>query len=87
VVAKIEWRPGELYPRVGFIVTNMARRAENVMAFYNKRGPCEQRNKDGGGAIKWTQLSRRSFAANAVRLQLHALAYNLDNFPRKVATP
>ena len=38
VVAKVEWHPGELYPRVGFIVTNMARVAENVVAFYNKRG-------------------------------------------------
>jgi hypothetical protein len=27
--------PGDLYPRVGFIVTNMARRAENVVALYN----------------------------------------------------
>src|SRR5580658_7666495 len=38
VVAKVEWHPGELYPRVGFIVTNMARSAANVVAFYNKRG-------------------------------------------------
>jgi hypothetical protein len=36
----------------------------------------------GKGAIKWTRLSCRSFAANAVRLQLHALAYNLGNFLR-----
>jgi Transposase DDE domain group 1 len=42
VVAKVEWHPGELYPRVGFIVTNMARPAENVVSFYNKRGTCEQ---------------------------------------------
>src|SRR3954462_34459 len=34
VVAKVEWHPGELYPRVGFIVTNMARPAERVVAFY-----------------------------------------------------
>src|ERR1700689_73533 len=34
------------------------------------------------GAIRWTRLSCRSFAANAVRLQLHALAYNLGNFLR-----
>jgi hypothetical protein len=27
------------------------------------------------------------FAANAVRLQLHALAYNLGNFLRTLATP
>jgi hypothetical protein len=41
----------------------------------------------GNGAIKWTRLSCRSFAANAVRLQLHALAYNLGNFLRTLATP
>jgi Transposase DDE domain group 1 len=87
VVAKVEWHPGELYPRVGFIVTNMARPAENVVAFYNKRGTCEQWIKEGKGAIKWTRLSCRSFAANAVRLQLHALAYNLCNFLRTLATP
>src|ERR1019366_7214624 len=79
VVAKVEWHPGELYPRVGFIVTNMTRRPERVVAFYNQRGTCERWIKEGKGAIKWTRLSCRSFAANAVRLQLHALAYNLGN--------
>jgi Transposase DDE domain group 1 len=58
-----------------------------VVAFYNKRGTCEQWIKEGKGAIKWTRLSCRSFAANAVRLQLHALAYNLGNFLRTLATP
>jgi Transposase DDE domain group 1 len=87
VVAKVEWHSGELYPRVGFIVTNMARPAENVVAFYNERGTCEQWIKEGKGAIKWTRLSCRSFAANAVRLQLHALAYNLGNLLRTLATP
>ena len=87
VVAKVEWHPGELYPRVGFIVTNMSRPAERVVAFYNKRGTCEQWIKEGKVAIKWTRLSCRTFAANAVRLQLHALAYNLGNFLRTLATP
>jgi hypothetical protein len=87
VVAKVEWHPGELIPRVGFIVTNMSRPAERVVAFYNKRGTCEQWIKEGKGAINWTRLSCRTFAANAVRLQLHALAYNLGNFLRTLATP
>ena len=39
----------------------------------------------GQGAVKWTRLYCRSFAANAVRLQLHA--YNLGNFLRTLATP
>jgi hypothetical protein len=87
VVAKIEWHPGELYPRVGFIVTNLARPAERVVAFYNQRGTAEQWIKEGKGAIKWTRLSCRSFDANAVRLQLHVLAYNLGNFMRTLAMP
>ena len=87
VVAKVEWHTGELYPRVGFIVTNMTRPAERVVAFYNQRGTAEQWIKEGKNAIKWTRLSCCSFAANAVRLQLHALAYNLANFMRTLALP
>jgi hypothetical protein len=87
VVAKIEWHPGELHPGVGFIITNLARPAERVVAFYNQRGTAEQWIKEGKGAIKWPRLSCRTFAANAVRLQLHALAYNLGNFMRTLAMP
>ena len=87
VVAKVEWHPGELYPRVGFIIANLARPAERVVAFYNQRGTAEQWIKEGKGAIKWTRLSCRTFAANAVRLQLHVLAYNLGNFMRTLAMP
>ena len=42
-----EWHPGELYPRVGFIVTNLARSAEGIVAFYNQRGTAEQHIKEG----------------------------------------
>jgi len=84
---EVEWHPGELYPRVGFIVSNLARPAERVVAFYNQRGTAEQWMKEGKGAVKWTRLSCRSFAANAVRLQLHVLAYNLGNFMRTLAMP
>jgi hypothetical protein len=49
VIAKVEWHPEELYPRVGFIVTNMNHPAERVVAFYNKRGTCEQWIKEGKG--------------------------------------
>jgi len=87
VVAKVEWHPNELYPCVGFIVTNLARPAEGVVAFYNQRGTAEQWIKEGKGAIKWTRLSCRTFAANTVRLQLHVLAYNLGNFMRTLALP
>ncbi len=87
VVAKVEWHPGELYPRVGFIVTNLSRPAERVIAFYNQRGKAEQYIKEGKNAIRWTRLSWLKFRDNAVRLQLHALAYNLANFMRTLALP
>jgi hypothetical protein len=87
VVAKVEWHPGELVPRVGFIVTNLSRPAERVVAFYNQRGKAEQYIKEGKYAIKWTRLSCRKFRDNAVRLLLHALAYNLANFMRTLALP
>jgi Transposase DDE domain group 1 len=56
-------------------------------ALITPRGTCEQWIKEGKGAIKWARLSCRTFAANAVRLQLHALAYNLGNFLGALATP
>lgn len=50
-IAKLEWHPGQFNPRVRFIMTNPSRPAERVVAFYNKRGMCEQWIKDGKGAI------------------------------------
>jgi hypothetical protein len=87
VVAKVEFHPGELFPRVGFIVTNRSLPNARVLAFYNDRGTAEQHIKEGKYALKWTRLSCMKFAANAVRLQLHALAYNLANFLRTLVTP
>jgi hypothetical protein len=74
----VEWHPGELYPRVGFIVTNLRRSAKRVVALCNGRGTAEQWIKEGKHAIKWTRRSCTTFRANAVRPQLHALAYNLS---------
>ena len=47
----------------------------------------EQCIKEAKGAIRWTRLWCGFFATNAMRLQLHALAYNLDNFMRTLAMP
>ena len=87
VVAKIEWHPGRLLPTVGFIVTNLSRPDRRVVSFYNQRGKAEQYIKEGKHAIDWTRLSCQKFRNNEVRLQLHALAYNLANFMRTLALP
>jgi hypothetical protein len=55
-------------------MSNLARPAGRVVPLYNQHGAAEQWTKESKGAIKWTQLSCRTFSANAERLQLHALA-------------
>ncbi len=87
VLAKVEWHPGELFPRVGFLVTNLPLDPEQVFAFYNQRGTAEQHIKEGKIALKWTRLSCRTMAQNEVRLQLHALAYNLGMFLQAADLP
>src|SRR5450830_930769 len=86
VIAKVEWHAGELFPRVGFIVTNMSAKAKNVVRFYNKRGNCERWIKEGK-ALSWTRLSCTRFASNQVRLALFILPYNMGNFLRRFALP
>ena len=77
IVAKVEHHRGELFARVGFIVTNMVLPSRLVVRFYNKRGTAEQWIKEGKQATHWTRLSCHRFRANEVRLQLSVLAYNL----------
>ena len=76
VVAKVEFHFGELFPRVGFIVTNLAGDNRAVVWFYNKRGTAEQWIKEGKQAVKMTRLSCHRFRANEVRLWLSLIAYN-----------
>ena len=87
VVAKVEWRQGELFPRVGFVVTNLNLPPEGVTHFYNGRGTAEQWIKEGKYALNWTRLSCHRFVANQVRLWLFVLAYNLGNFMRRLTLP
>jgi len=70
VVAKVELHFGELFPRVGFIVTNFQASSRAVVRFYNKRGTAEQWIKEGKQAVAMTRLSCHRFKANQVRLWL-----------------
>ncbi len=87
VVAKAEFHAGELFPRVGFIVTNLETPSRAVVRFYNKRGTAEQWIKEGKQAVKMTRLSCHRFRSNQVRLALSLLAYNLGNLWRRLALP
>ena len=87
VVAEVEWHQGELFPRVGFVVTNLNLPPEGVTHYYNGRGTAEQWIKEGKYALNWTRLSCHKFVANQVRLWLFVLAYNLGNFMRRLTLP
>jgi hypothetical protein len=87
VVAKVEFHCGELFPRVGFIVTNLEMPSRAVVRFYNKRGTAEQWIKEGKQAVRMTRLSCHRFRSNRVRLALSLLAYNLGNLWRRLALP
>ena len=87
VVAKVEFHFGELFPRVGFIVTNLETPSRAVVRFYNKRGTAEQWIKEGKQAVKMTRLSCHRFRSNQVRLALSLLAYNLGNLWRRLTLP
>jgi len=88
VVAKVEFHLGELFPRVGFIVTNLETDSRAVVRFYNiKRGTAEQWSKEGKQAVKMTRLSCHRFRSNEVRLWLSMIAYNLGNLGRRLVLP
>ena len=87
VVAQVAHHLGELYPRVGFIVTNLTLPSRAVVRFYNKRGTAEQWIKEGKQAVKMTRLSCHRFRSNEVRLWLSIIAYNLGNLWRRLVLP
>jgi hypothetical protein len=87
VIAKVEHHLGELFPRVGFIVTSLTGTNRAVVRFYNQRGTAEQWIKGGKAATHWTRLSCHRFRADEVRLLLGVIAYNLGNLLRRLVLP
>ena len=85
VVCKIEWHVGELFPRVGFIVTNSSLEAHTVVTIYNGRAEIENRIKEGKNTLRWDKTSCHRFAANQARLLVGCLAYNLLHMIRDTA--
>ena len=76
VVAKVEHHAGELFPRVGFIVTNLTLPSRAVVRFYNKRGTSRavDQGRQAGGEDDTAELSpipveRGASVAECDRLQ------------------
>ena len=83
VICKIEWHEGELFPRIGFIVTNSRLSAGKVVKVYNGRAEIENRIKEGKNTLRWDKTSCTRFEANEARLKMGVLAYNLLHMLRK----
>ena len=77
---------GELFPRVGFIVTNLAGwgggGVRDLVLQRSGHGRSSASKRARSPLTLWTRLSCHDFVDNQVRLQLFALAYNLGNFLR-----
>ena len=76
VVAKIEWHRGELFPRIGFVVTSSRLPAGRIIKVYNGRAEIENRIKEGKNTLRWDKTSCQRFEANQARLKMGLLAYN-----------
>ena len=88
VVAKVEWHQGELFPRVGFIVTNMSAGPEGVVHFYNGRGTAEQWIKEGKYALNCPDLSGpkavKHWSLRSVQVKLIKIGARLVRHARRL---
>jgi len=76
VVAKIEWHRGDLFSRIGFVVTNSRLPVGKVTKVYNGRGDVENRIKEGKNTLRWDKTSCQRFEANQAILKMGVLAHN-----------
>lgn len=75
IAAKVEYTA--LGSNVRFVVTNRRGSAAAVFHWYEQRGQAENFIKDLKRDVAADRLSCSTYRANAFRLQLHALTYNL----------
>ena len=85
VVCKVEKPENQMTYRYTFIVTNMDSSPEYLIRFYCKRGLMENFIKESKSGFDFASVSSHTRIVNANRLQIHALAYNIFNWFRRLA--
>ena len=71
-----------------FIVTNMEElQPYQVIQYHCRRGRMENFIKESKDGFDFAAVSSKSMTVNANRVQIHALAYNLFNWFRRIALP
>ena len=84
VVCKVEKPENQMVYMYTFIVTNMDSSPEYLIKFYCKRGLMENFIKESKSGFDFASVSSHTRMVNAGRLQLHALAYNIFNWFRRL---
>lgn len=87
VVVKMERPAGELLFQFTFIVTNMTLQPKNVIRLYCQRGHMENFIKEAKSGFACDKMSSTDFESNAVKLQIAMLAYNFNNWFRRLCLP
>lgn len=87
VVCKVEKPAGQFVHMYTFIVTNMDSSPELIIKFYCKRGAMENDIKESKNGFNFAAVSSSSKIVNANRLQVHALAYNIFNWFKRLVLP
>ena len=87
VVCKVEKPTNQFVHMYTFIVTNMDSSPELVVKFYCKRGTMENFIKESKNGFDFAAVSSSSKIVNANRLQVHALAYNIFNWFKRLVLP
>ena len=87
VVCKIEKPQGQMIHMHTFVVTNMESSPKDLIRFYCKRGQMENFIKECKSGFDMSYVSSSSMIVNANRVQIHALAYNLFNWFRRLTLP
>ena len=85
VVFKIEKPFNQITHMYTFIVTNMTADIESIIQFYCGRGNMENFIKESKNGFDFGAVSSHSKLVNANRLQIHALAYNIFNWFKRLA--
>ena len=84
VVCKVAKPENQMIYMYTFIVTNMESSPEYLIKFYCKRGLMENFIKESKTGFDFASVSSHTRIVNANRLQIHALAYNIFNWFRRL---
>ena len=87
VVVKAEKPADSLAHEFMFIVTNLKGNAEFAVNFYCGRGQMENYIKECKDDFDFGSVDSKSKVVNACRLQVHALAYAIINYMKRLVLP